>query len=104
MQLRVSSPGTDISQTEIDAVERDLEKIARRLDGQKESFARVSINGRGGAPGFVVTLEVDYGATHLVAKEEHADVGQAVRGAREDILRQINDRSPRGHSSFSKGT
>ncbi|MEA2498486.1 MAG: hypothetical protein QOH26_891, partial [Actinomycetota bacterium] len=26
-----------------------------------------------------------------------------VREAREEILRQINDRTPRGHSSFAKG-
>jgi hypothetical protein len=29
-------------------------------------------------------------------------MGQAVRRARDEILRQINDRSRRGHSSFTK--
>jgi hypothetical protein len=38
-----------------------------------------------------------------VAKADHPDMGQAVRAAREDVMRQINDRSRRGHSSFTKG-
>jgi hypothetical protein len=32
-----------------------------------------------------------------------ADVGPAVREARDEILRQINDRSRGSHSEYSKG-
>ncbi len=50
-----------------------------------------------------MTIELDYGRNHLIAKAEHADVGQAVREAREELLRQINDRKRGGHSARAKG-
>ena len=106
MRIRVSSPGTDLRPGEIDQIEKDLEKLDRRLgerEGDREVDALVRIaNGTRGTP-YHVVLEIDYGRTHLLAKADNADVGQAVREAREEILRQINDRSRRGHSSFSKG-
>lgn len=104
MRLSVSSPGQELSQAEIDQIERDLEKIDRRLkDFKEEVRAEVRINkGGSGAPQNLVVIELHYGRTHLVAKEDHSDWGQAVRAAREDLLRQINDRSRGGHSSFSK--
>jgi ribosome-associated translation inhibitor RaiA len=90
----------------MDQIEKDLEKLDRRLGergGDREVDALVRIaNGTRGTP-YHVVLEIDYGRTHLLAKADNADVGQAVREAREEILRQINDRSRRGHSSFSKG-
>lgn len=104
MHLRVSSPGHELKEADVDRIERDLEKIDRRLQGIDDVYAEVRINGMSGAPGFAVALEVEYRNNHLIAKSEHADMGQAVRAAREEILRQINDRSRRGHSSFSKGT
>jgi ribosome-associated translation inhibitor RaiA len=106
MRIRVSSPGTDLRPGEIDQIEKDLEKLDRRLgerEGDREVDALVRIaNGTRGTP-YHVVLEIDYGRTHLLAKADNADVGLAVREAREEIIRQINDRSRRGHSSFSKG-
>lgn len=106
MRLSVSSPGHDLSEAEIDQVERDLEKIDRRLkDFKEEVRAQVRIKkADGAAPQSHVVVELHFGRNHLVAKEDHSDWGQAVRAAREDLLRQINDRSRGGHSSFSKHT
>ncbi|MDQ3878692.1 MAG: hypothetical protein M3290_10150, partial [Actinomycetota bacterium] len=64
--------------------------------------AEVRIDETNNAVGHHVVLEVHYRKNHLMAKSEHQDVGQAVREAREEILRQINDRSRGGHSSFAK--
>lgn len=103
MRLRVSSPGQDLSDTDIDQVERDLEKIDRRLkDFKEEVVADVRISNASGAPQNHVVVELHYGPNHLVAKADNSDWGQAVRVAREELLRQINDRSRGGHSSFSK--
>ena len=104
MRIRVAAPGNHLKQSEIDAIHRDLEKIDRRLqDSKKDVTAEVRVRNNGGPASQHVTIELDYGRTHLIAKAENADVGQAVREAREDLLRQISDRSRRGHSSFSKG-
>jgi ribosome-associated translation inhibitor RaiA len=103
VEIRVSSPGHQLDQDDINRVTRDLEKIQRRLSRHQEVFAEVRIqNGSGASPGHLVTLEVEYGRNHLIAKAEHADIGRAVREAREEILRQINDRSRKGHSWFAK--
>ncbi len=104
MRIDVSAPGADLTSEDHDAIRRDLEKISRRLNGQEEARAEVRVNKGSGAPQWHVVLEVHYGPTHLIAKEDHSDVGQAVREAREEILRQINDRSRRGHSSIAKGS
>ena len=104
MRIRVSAPGNHLKQSEIDGIHRDLEKIDRRLqDFKQEIEADVRIKSEGSTPEHHVTVELNFGRTHLLAKAENADVGQAVREAREDLLRQINDRSRRGHSSFAKG-
>lgn len=104
MHIRVSSPGNRLSESDVDRIEQDLEKIDRRLhDFKEEILAEVRISGNSSMPTHLVTLELRYGRNHLVAKAEHGDIGQAVREAREDVLRQINDRSRRGHSSFAKG-
>lgn len=103
MFIKVSSPGVDLKPSDIDAIERDLEKIDRRLADYQEVNAEVRVNETDGRPGFAIVLELDYSRNHLIAKAEDADLGVAVRSAREEILRQINDRSRRGHSSFSKG-
>ena len=103
MELRVSSPGTDLADEDIDRIQKDLEKIDRRLNGLQDVFAEVRINDGGTVQGYQVILELEYRRNHLMAKATHSDMGQAVREVREDILRQINDRSRRGHSSFTKG-
>ena len=103
MELRVSSPGTDLADEDIDRIQKDLEKIDRRLNGLQDVFAEVRITDGGAAQGYQVVLELEYRRNHLMAKSTQNDMGQAVREAREDILRQINDRSRRGHSSFTKG-
>ena len=106
MHIRVSSPGIDVKQSEIDQIEKDLEKVARRLSGYDEVKVNVRIKEHSPSahPSLHVTLELDYGRNHLVAKADDDDSGRAVREAREDLLRQINDRSRGGHSSFVKGT
>jgi ribosome-associated translation inhibitor RaiA len=103
MRIRVAHPDVTLQRDEIERIEKDLEKIDRRLEKYREVNAEVRVNGNNGKPDYRVVLEVDYGKNHLLAKAESKDVGQAVREARDDVIRQINDRSPRGHSSFAKG-
>jgi ribosome-associated translation inhibitor RaiA len=103
MQLRVSAPGTQLREGDVDRIERDLEKIDRRLSKFPEVYAEIRINGSDTpASSHQVTLEVEYGRHHLVAKANGSDIGQAVRAARDEILRQINDRSRGTHSDYSK--
>jgi len=103
MEVSVSALGNDLTEVEVERIHQDLDKIDRRLkDFRQEVRAKVRINDREGTPGSRVMLEVDYGRNHLLAKAEHTDLGQAVREAREEILRQINDRSRGGHSSFAR--
>jgi len=104
MRISVSAPGNHLEPSEVEGIERDLDKIDRRLkDFREEVSASVRITAAdGSAPGHHVVIELDYGRTHLIAKADHADAGQAVREAREEILRQINDRSRGGHSQFAK--
>jgi ribosome-associated translation inhibitor RaiA len=103
MLVQISSPGTDLSGEERAKIEEDLQKIQRRLP-QRDIRAEVRVKDGEGHVGLHVVIDIHYGRTHLSAAADHTDVGQAVRGAREDLLRQINDRSRRGHSSFAKGT
>ena len=103
MELKVSSPGNKLSDKEIDNIHRDLEKIDRRLQSFKDVHAEVRITTEGGPSQFRATLEVEYGRNHLRAKAESSDMGQAIREAREEILRQINDRSRGSHSQYAKG-
>ena len=103
MRITVSAPDDHLEQREIDEIHRDLEKIDRRLHEFKEEVrADVRVKNEGSAPQRHVVIELNYGRTHLLAKADNADLGQAVREAREDLLRQINDRSRGGHSSFAK--
>jgi ribosome-associated translation inhibitor RaiA len=103
MQIRVSSPGNRLDSSDIDQIQKDLEKIDRRLGDLDDVYAEVRINDGESGKGYNVTLELEYRRNHLIAKTSHQDMGQAVREAREEILRQINDRSRGGHSSFAKG-
>lgn len=107
MRIRISAPGNDLKQEEIDAISHDLEKIDRRLVNFKEEVAAdVRINhaqSQGAGPGNRVTIELNFGRTHLIAKAENGDVGRAVREAREELLRQINDRKRGGHTARAKG-
>lgn len=103
MRVTVSAPGRNVDRTQ-EEIEQDLEKIDRRLkDFKEEVHAEVRVSdAQGPAPGHHVTVELDYGRTHLIAKAEDADLGVAVRQAREELLRQINDRSRGGHSEYAK--
>ena len=103
MELKVSSPGNKLSDSDIDRIQRDLEKIDRRLQSFDPVYAEVRINGGDGPADYHVTLELEYGRNHLVAKADSGDMGRAVREAREEILRQINDRSRGSHSQYAKG-
>ena len=103
MELKVSSPGNKLSDEDVDQIQRDLEKIDRRLPKEKEIYAEVRISGAEGPTDFHVVLEIEYGRNHLLAKADNSDIGMAVRAAREEILRQINDRSRGSHSQYAKG-
>lgn len=101
MRISIASPGVDLKPAEAERIEEDLQKIARRLEKVPDVDTRVRIsNGQPNA--YKVVLEVDYRRNHLIATCEHEDIGRGVREAREDILRQIKDRSRRGHSSRTK--
>jgi ribosome-associated translation inhibitor RaiA len=102
MELHVASPGNHLTDEEIDGIKRDLDKIDRRLADHKQVVTSVRISQSDAVPLRQAMIEVHYGRNHLIAKAEHQKLGQAVRAAREEILRQINDRSRRGHSSFTK--
>jgi ribosomal subunit interface protein len=103
MRISIASPGVDLKPGEAQRIEEDLQKIARHLEKVPEVDTKVRVGN--GSPGtYKVMLEVDYRRNHLMAKAENADVGRAVREAREEILRQIKDRSRRGHSSQAKHT
>jgi ribosome-associated translation inhibitor RaiA len=105
MQLRVSSPDQKLLESDIDRIQRDLEKIDRRLNNfREEIYADVRINaGNNGSKTHTATLELRYGRNHLIAKSNHKDPDQALRLARDEILRQINDRSRGSHSQYAKG-
>lgn len=104
MRISVSAPGDHLEPKEVEGIERDLEKIDHRLrDYKQEVSAEVRVSAaHGSAHGHQVVIELDYGRNHLIAKAENSDVGIAVREAREELLRQINDRSRGGHSQFAK--
>lgn len=102
MRISVSAPGLDLDADDHQSIERDLEKLSRRLEKQEDATARVRLTGGPPANAWHAVLEVDYGKTHLVAKSDAPDAGQAIRTAREEILRQVNDRTRRGHSSIAK--
>jgi ribosome-associated translation inhibitor RaiA len=103
MELKVSSPGLDLDQERLQRIERDLEKIDRRLKDYDLVYAELRISHtEKGMTTYKTVLELEFGRTHLLASGENSDMGVAVREAREDILRQINDRSRRGHSDFTK--
>ena len=103
MELRVSAPGNHLEQAEIDRIQRDLEKLDRRLARYSEVYAQVRIQDKESSPVQHVTLEVEFGRNHLIAKAENESYMQAVRAARDEVIRQVNDRSRGGHSSHAKG-
>ena len=104
MHIKVSSPGNKLSDEDVDRIERDLQKIDRRLANIEDVFAEVRIQQADGpATSYVATLEIEYRRNHLVAKAASPDIGQAVREAREEVLRQINNRSRGSHSQYAKG-
>ncbi len=106
MFIRVSSPGNNLKDEDVDLIEKGLEKIARRLrefDERDEITAEVRVKPNDEGPNQQVTLEVSYGRHHLVATAERSDIHQAVREARDEVMTQINSRARGGHSSFAKG-
>jgi ribosome-associated translation inhibitor RaiA len=102
MEIRVSATGNEVARQDIEGIEQDLAKLDRRLNRYKLVTADVRVSRTQGVPGYHVVLELAYGRNHLQAKAEAPDVRRAVREAREEVLRQINDRSRRGHSSYVK--
>ncbi len=104
MQIRVSSPGDHLDNDAVEGIEQDLGKIDRRLADYRDVRAEVRVNGKANSPDHNVVIELHYGRNHLFASDQSRDARQAVRAARDELLRQINDRSRGGHSSFAKGT
>lgn len=105
MELRVVSPNNNLSDADLGRIEQDLNKIGQRLkrvENYKEVRAEIRISENGGTQ-HKVTIELRYGRNHLVAKSENDKIGAAVREARDELLRQINDRKRGGHSSLAKG-
>lgn len=103
MRVTISAPGRNLERSQ-EEIEQDLEKVERRLkDFKEEVHAQVRVSQpEGPVPGHHVTVELNYGRNHLIANAEDKDVGVAVRQAREELLRQINDRSRGGHSEYAK--
>ncbi|MEA2461249.1 MAG: hypothetical protein QOH90_1426 [Actinomycetota bacterium] len=104
MRISESTPGHDLAADDREAIERDLDKLVRRLHQHEDAVIEVRLSEGPPSIQWHAVLEVDYGRNHLVAKSDSPDKGQAVRTAREEILRQVNDRTRRGHSSFVKGS
>jgi ribosome-associated translation inhibitor RaiA len=102
LQIDVSAHGAEVHPNDREGIEQDLQKLDRRLQDQRDVTAKVRISKGEGAQSFHIVLDVHYGHNHLIAKEDDADVRRAVREAREEILRQIKDRSRGGHSSIAK--
>ena len=103
MELRVSAPGSRLEQDDLDRIERDLQKLDRRLVRYREVRAQLRIQDKESSQTQHVTLEVEFGRNHLIAKAQSENYMQAVRAVRDEIIRQINDRSRGGHSSHAKG-
>ncbi len=102
MFMKVSSPGVDLADSDVDRIEQDLEKIDRRLKKYDDVYLEVRVGHESEATTSAVTLELDYGPNHLVATSQGADLGQALRDARDDLLRQINKGQRGSHSDYSK--
>jgi ribosome-associated translation inhibitor RaiA len=102
MEVKVSAPGDQLDPDDVAGIERDLAKIDRRLSKYREVNADVRISRSQDTHGYHAVLELQYGRNHVQAKTDSADMRRAVREARDEVLRQINDRSRGGHSSFTK--
>jgi ribosome-associated translation inhibitor RaiA len=102
MEVKVSAPGDHLDADDVAGIERDLAKIDRRLSKYREVNADVRISRSQDTHGYHAVLELQYGRNHVQAKSDSADMRRAVREARDEVLRQINDRSRGGHSSFVK--
>ncbi len=105
MRISFTSPAIDLSDDDKRRIEADLEKVDRRLkDFDVDCAVRINYGQSTQNHKYQVHLEVHYRSNHILAKAENDDIGQGVREAREEVLRQINDRSRGGHSSFAKHT
>lgn len=102
MRIAIAAPGVDLTDEEAQRIHKDLEKVDRRLSKVDDVSCQVRVNNSQPAGSFRVVIELEYRANRIIATAEGPDVGFAVRDAREDVMRQINDRSPRGHSSHAK--
>lgn len=103
MFIRIATPGIDLSQEEADGIGQDLVKVDRRLEHMDDVSLEVRIQQPHGRPVTEANLALEYGRNHLIAKAEAEDMRLAVRAAREELLRQINDRRDgRSHSSYQK--
>lgn len=102
MEITISAPHENLSEADLSGIENDVQKIDRRL-GEQDAFLEIRVSGDHGAPTRLVTMELEYGRNHLIAKEDGQDIRQAVRVARDEIVRQIGKNSPGGsHSDHAK--
>ncbi|HVL63956.1 MAG TPA: HPF/RaiA family ribosome-associated protein [Actinomycetota bacterium] len=102
MFIRIAATGGELSDNDVDQIQKDLGKLERRLKGGKEPYLDIHVSGDDGAPTRKVTLRLEYGPNQLVATAEEADVLLAVRQARERLLRQIEREGRGGHADHAK--
>ena len=104
MEISVSAPHENLSEADLAGIENDVAKISRRLGNRDgDAFLAIRVSGDQGAPTRLVTMELEYGPNHLIAKNDGADIRQSVRVAREELVRQIEKNSTGGsHSDHAK--
>ena len=102
MFIRVAAPGMELSQEQVDGIEEDLAKVDRRLKHFEDVSLEVRVKEGQGSPQSQAVLSLEYGRHHLTAKAVGEDARRAVRIARDELLRQINDRQHGGHDSYQK--
>lgn len=100
MIVRIASPDEELDERMVAGIEQDLEKVERRLSARDEVYLDIGLGREGVAQR--ATLKIEYGRNHLVSTGEGPDARAAVREAREDLLRQINDRSRGGHADHQR--
>ncbi|MBA2726014.1 MAG: HPF/RaiA family ribosome-associated protein [Actinobacteria bacterium] len=102
MQIAIVTPGVELEPATKDRFEDDLAKLTRRLGNDETAVCNAKLN-RGERNLVHVVLEVHQGKRHYLAKSDDKDANLALRKARDEVIRQVNDHSRGGHSQYAKG-
>lgn len=102
MQIAIVTPGVELEPATKARFEDDLAKLARRLGNDESATCNAKLN-RGDRNLVHVVLEVHQGKHHYLAKSDDEDANFALRKARDEVIRQLNDHSRGGHSQYAKG-